>query len=132
MERIEGSWSEDVCLSVCLSNVCSGFLDVRFDAIRNQHYFVSMRAECLVQKIKLHIKVTPKHTEHYDMPRSTGTRGRQTRRQRRRWVWCVCVCVCVCCLCVVCVCVCVWCVCVFVCGVCVCVCVCVWGVVCVL
>ena len=51
-------------------DICSGFVKMRFDAVRNQQYFVSKRAECLEQEIKLH-KVTCNGTLRNAMQHST-------------------------------------------------------------
>jgi hypothetical protein len=53
-------------------------LKIWSNARRNQQHFVSKNAEWLEQEISLHIKVITKPNEtDYEMPCTTGTRGRQ-------------------------------------------------------
>jgi hypothetical protein len=53
LECIEGNSSE-------YSLVCSGILEIWFDARRNQKYFVLRKAEWLEKEINIHIKVRNK------------------------------------------------------------------------
>ena len=62
-----------------MSQVCSGFLKIRFEASRNQQYLVSKKTECPQQEVNSRSnKVTTKTYEtDYEMPCTSGTRDRQ-------------------------------------------------------